>query len=288
MSSAAGDRHVIEAEIVEVPVVHQLSEGIKSGHYGYLVHTGEVCISCQSREAVVLPGELAWIGGGQPRQLLARGPASWTVFRVRNRAFSPALEADRIAWELLMRLGSVGPKIALTGGTIEAVDRLAESMCAWHDCDNPVALPALKGALFQILVLIAEDHLFKKATHHVTASGPRWGELQRVLLLIDQEAVTIRDAKALAGRCGMSRSALYRLFQEEGLPTPARMLEQARLEASTRLMRDSNRTVLEIAMETGHHSLSAFYRSFVRAFGQSPGKWRRSKHADNKREGNHR
>lgn len=281
-----GDRNAVEVELIETRASQQVSDGVKSGHYGYLPHSGELRVSSPGGTARVLPGTFVWIGGGQPRQLIASGPAAWTVFRVRNRVFSPTSEADRIAWETLMRLGKLGPKIPLEAKTIEAVGQLSEYMRAWADRESPIALPALKAALMELLVSIAEDPRYQRKAARLPGLTARSQELQRVLLLIDREAVNIPDAKALAARCGFSRSALYRLFQEAELPAPARMLEQARLEAATRMMRDTRRTILEVAMETGHHSLSAFYRSFARAFGQSPGQWRRSKHAHHEGEGN--
>jgi len=282
------ERYAVEAELIETTAGYTLSEGVKSGHYGYLVHSGELFVSVHYDKEGLLPGELAWIGAGQSRTITSLGPASWTVFRVRNRAFSTTSDADRIAWETLMRMGKMGPKMPLLAGTLDNVERLSRTMRAWHDRQSQLALPALKGCLLQLLALIADDSLYQQKSVAAPGLSQRFPELQQALLLIDREAVSIPDAKTLARRCGLSRSALYRLFQEAELPTPARMLEQARMEVSTRLMQDTRRTILEIALETGHQSLSAFYRSFIRTFGQSPGKWRRSKHADDQSQRNDR
>ena len=51
-------------------------------------------------------------------------------------------------------------------------------------------------------------------------------------------------------------------------------LKHYRLEKAAALLRETDRTILEIAMETGFDNLSYFTRSFKEKYGISPGKFR--------------
>ncbi|MGE7417425.1 helix-turn-helix domain-containing protein [Methylobacterium tarhaniae] len=81
---------------------------------------------------------------------------------------------------------------------------------------------------------------------------------------------------AIAAGAGVSRSALYRLFEPAG--GVARYVQQQRV---TRLRRalsraDDDRTIDELALATGFASPSHAGRQFRTAFGMPPGEYRRS------------
>jgi AraC-like DNA-binding protein len=131
-----------------------------------------------------------------------------------------------------------------------------------------------KSLILQFLMTLEQDRSLQAAFRSLPKSFPRADLIQRVLLVIEQEPVRFGDVNDLARHVGMSRSGLYRLLQSAGLPTPAALLEQARLEAAARLLRETNDSVLSIAMDCGFGSLSSFYRIFRRAYGVAPGQWR--------------
>jgi len=142
--------------------------------------------------------------------------------------------------------------------------------------------PLMKAGLFRFLMRIVSDPVFLREEETFAPGGwesrakGRYQErLQAILLVIDEEASSLEGGEDLARRSGISRSELYRLLRKMGLPAPLALIEQVRLDLATRLLLETDRAILEIALETGFASLSSFYRAFRRSFGISPGHWRR-------------
>jgi len=80
---------------------------------------------------------------------------------------------------------------------------------------------------------------------------------------------------ALARRTGMSARHFARMFQEQVGVTPARYVEQVRIEVARRLLETSDHPVQSIARATGFPTVETFHRSFRRRLQVSPGEYRR-------------
>jgi AraC-like DNA-binding protein len=82
------------------------------------------------------------------------------------------------------------------------------------------------------------------------------------------------SVEALAREVALSRSAFVDRFSSlVGLP-PIRYLTLCRLEAAKRHLRESAKTVCQLAHAVGYESEEAFSRAFKREFGLSPMQWR--------------
>lgn len=86
-----------------------------------------------------------------------------------------------------------------------------------------------------------------------------------------------RDVRmtALARIAGMSVSQLERYFHKLYHITPRQMLLKARLDAASRLLRESSMSVTEVAMACGYQDHSAFTRQFKATVGMTPSAYRR-------------
>lgn len=78
----------------------------------------------------------------------------------------------------------------------------------------------------------------------------------------------------LARSLAVSPSTLGRRFREAAGLTPMRALERARVRRGAELLAGTRAGVLEIALEVGFRSPSAFARAFRRAYGAAPSAWR--------------
>jgi AraC-like DNA-binding protein len=271
------DHHLVEVDRVVINGKTTVSSGVKSGHYVYFLKRGTLGLTSQSGSQHLRPRQIGWIGAGVERNIRSSGSAEWIILRIRNRLFAPGNGADRIAWRTLMKVGHLSrthPRLLVSAMLARRLFALAESLLEVASGTGPASLPQLKGHVLQCLGLVEADPQFRKASRDCPDTIVKLDRLQRVLVLIEEEAAAIADASALAQRCGLSRSGLYRLFSESSLPAPAVFLERARLDLATRLLRESDLAILHIAMETGFGSLSAFYRAFERAYGQPPGRFR--------------
>jgi AraC-like DNA-binding protein len=82
----------------------------------------------------------------------------------------------------------------------------------------------------------------------------------------------------LARQVGLSRSALAQRFTDLLGQPPMQYLAQWRLHAAARALRDSRRSLAEIAEAAGYDSEPSFSRAFKRQFGLPPASWRSTLH----------
>jgi AraC-like DNA-binding protein len=100
---------------------------------------------------------------------------------------------------------------------------------------------------------------------------PRVG---RALSLIHSSISTSWSAEALAREVSMSRSAFVDRFKTlMGMP-PIRYLTQWRLQTAKLHLRETNKTIAQLAYSVGYESEEAFSRAFKREFGLPPARWR--------------
>jgi len=78
----------------------------------------------------------------------------------------------------------------------------------------------------------------------------------------------------LAKACFMSLTNFRRLFGQAVKKTPFEYLTHVRIQMATVLLADTDKTVLEISLETGYATLSSFNRQFKAAMGMPPRAWR--------------
>ena len=75
------------------------------------------------------------------------------------------------------------------------------------------------------------------------------------------------NVEALAIRCGMSPRHFARVFTSEKEITPARFVEQARVEAARTLLGEGRRGLKEVASHCGFGSVDVMRRAFARVLG---------------------
>jgi AraC-like DNA-binding protein len=107
--------------------------------------------------------------------------------------------------------------------------------------------------------------------------GLREPHVGRALALIHQNLATAWTAKSLAREVALSRSAFMDRFASlVGVP-PIRYLTTWRLQTAKLNLRESSKTIRQLAHAVGYASEEAFSRAFKREFGVSPAYWRDGK-----------
>jgi transcriptional regulator GlxA family with amidase domain len=81
----------------------------------------------------------------------------------------------------------------------------------------------------------------------------------------------------VAKELGMSRTAFSQRFRRVVGESPMRYLGRVRLSRAAGYLTTSNLTVYAIAQRTGYDSEASLSKAFKRAFGQSPGEYRRER-----------
>ncbi|MEU0885359.1 GlxA family transcriptional regulator [Lentzea sp. NPDC005914] len=102
---------------------------------------------------------------------------------------------------------------------------------------------------------------------------PRTPALREVVDLVSAQPALDHSARTLAARVGVSSRHLARLFASELDTTPARYVEQVRLDHAKALL-DAGHGVAQTAREAGFGSSETMRRVFVGRFGASPSEYR--------------
>lgn len=99
--------------------------------------------------------------------------------------------------------------------------------------------------------------------------------VSRALALLHARVAEPWTVEELGRQVGLSRSALADRFGEViGLP-PMQYLTHWRMQSAAQELRNSNKSVLQIALQVGYDSEAAFSRAFKRVIGLPPATWRR-------------
>jgi AraC-like DNA-binding protein len=102
-------------------------------------------------------------------------------------------------------------------------------------------------------------------------------ELRAPIDYIHQNFASNISVQSLANACNISVSALERRFKKHLKQTPHQYISEVRLDNARQMLRESDKPVGTIALETGFADHSHFTRTFTRKFGIAPSKERRDR-----------
>jgi transcriptional regulator GlxA family with amidase domain len=112
-----------------------------------------------------------------------------------------------------------------------------------------------------------DDH--QRMTLH-TRLGLGHPKLVDAIRLMEAALDTPRDIQVIAREIGLSSRQLERLFQRHLGLAPATFYLRLRLDRSRTLLRQTTRSVLDVALECGFGSSSHFSKAYRRAFDRAP------------------
>ncbi len=105
---------------------------------------------------------------------------------------------------------------------------------------------------------------------------PSWhGLMKKITLYINEHYAEDISVSQLARLVGTSTSKFTRAFVRTLSITPGKYINNIRLTAARHLLETTDKTLVEIALETGFYDLSHFTRAFKRERKTTPGQYRR-------------
>ncbi|RAU95712.1 helix-turn-helix domain-containing protein [Paenibacillus sp. YN15] len=114
-----------------------------------------------------------------------------------------------------------------------------------------------------------------RRTSLVPGGGPRVNPLMKqVLAYIDRHYTRRITLEELAGIAHMSSTAFSRYFTRYNGIGPAQYIKRKRIAQAIRLLEETDRTILDIAMDCGFQNISNFYKAFHSLTRQAPGDYR--------------
>jgi AraC-like DNA-binding protein len=108
------------------------------------------------------------------------------------------------------------------------------------------------------------------------AYAPPARHLLRAKDLVDAHYAERLRVEELAGAAGLSRAHFSREFKSAFGETPHAYLLTRRLERAATLLRNTDRSILDICLSVGLQSLGSFTTSFARMYGLPPAAYRES------------
>lgn len=132
---------------------------------------------------------------------------------------------------------------------------------------------AVKGCLFQFLFLLITNRAVSENSSPVGEKSLE--KMKTILKYVEdhyKEHLTIEDMAELTF---YSKSHFMKFFKSHMGTGFIDYLNDYRLVMAERLLRSSDNSVLEIAVQSGFDNLSYFNRIFKRKYGTSPGKYRK-------------
>ncbi|PKR53653.1 GlxA family transcriptional regulator [Thalassospira marina] len=108
---------------------------------------------------------------------------------------------------------------------------------------------------------------------------PKSDRIQKVLTYARRNLTNRLDVDELAGIASLSPRQFSRAFRTETGQSPARAIENLRLEVARGMMEDTNHSIDSVALQTGFADRDRMRRAFLRAYGQPPQTIRRATRA---------
>lgn len=128
------------------------------------------------------------------------------------------------------------------------------------------------SGIMQLLALVA------RGTGLPPGGGSRVNPLMKqVLAYIDQHYTRRISLEELAGIAHMSSTGFSRYFTKYNGIGPSQYIKRKRIAQAIRLLEETDRTILDIAMDCGFQNISNFYKSFHSLTRQVPGDYRSSR-----------
>ncbi|WP_246673890.1 MULTISPECIES: AraC family transcriptional regulator [unclassified Mesorhizobium] len=137
---------------------------------------------------------------------------------------------------------------------------------------DPISVTMVESQAMHLLVQMVR----RNGHYHEPAKGGLSAfDLKRAIALIESSSDETPTLADLAKEVGVSRFHFSRAFKQSTGMTPHAYIARRRLDQSADMLRSTNLSATEIALECGFGSSSHFTIAFKRAFGASPTEYRR-------------
>lgn len=134
----------------------------------------------------------------------------------------------------------------------------------------------LEATLYLLLLLLSRTR--NPVALLETADNKPRRMIEPALSYISENYTQEIRVSQLAASCAMSESYFRKVFLAIMDMPPLEYLNRYRINRSINLLRTTDATVLQIAIQTGFPSIATYNRNFRRYVGKSPAQWRKRSH----------
>lgn len=162
--------------------------------------------------------------------------------------------------------------------TTQAIVTLLQHEISQHEHRTTAAINALSTVL---LVHILRAYLNNQNEHQAPLTGILNGwrdrRLRNVVQAVTQQPERDWRVEDLAALAKLSRAQLMRLFRSQMQTSPHAFVSSIRLQKAAMLLRNSQSTILTIALESGYQSETHFGKVFKKHYGCTPKQYRQQR-----------
>ncbi|WP_062052486.1 AraC family transcriptional regulator [Bacillus sp. JCM 19034] len=240
-----------------------------------VMEEGQALIRVGTSETILQKGEAIFIPSGQ---LHAAYPVGTHRFRLQaivfhsqlvNSATYDTLQSNFI--DLLLEWEDDEP--ILIKGT--SAFRHIEAILTHYKQKKETYPLLIKGELFLLFShLFSEFHVQRK-TPARTEKSENIARLKQVLTFIDRNLHERLTIKELSSHIQMSEGHFNRFFKSYIKMTPVDYINHVRINKAAKLLKDTNRSVIDISLEVGFENTSYFIRMFKRKKACTPSEFRK-------------
>ena len=180
------------------------------------------------------------------------------------------------AQSLVAFLGHPELKNIISGKKHPEVVELVRAIIRELDDAKPGYRTAAKGLVLALLVRL--ERLLPAGGNRTAVAGRRrttaLARLAPALDILSREYSSEIDFSRLSKACHTSPASLRRLFKTVLSKSPQDYLPHLRIQAAAVMLENTDKRVLDVALDCGFNTLSNFTRMFHRTLGVSPREWR--------------
>lgn len=259
--------------------VHVPPQAAKAAHI-HALHEFFICTDAQGSQVPAgvkirqKRGDVFCFPAGLPHYASGTPAAGGHVVMVAEEMFAPEAYGDRDTHQTLRRIVSLAQRgrhpLPISKGTSAQVLRVAQEMAREVKLRKPGYEAAARCLLQEMLLHLRRDpEVGAEITprNHATRHEERIARVLRHIESHFMDEIRVADITALAA---MSRSSLHASFRRIAGCTLVEHITRVRVRAAMRLLRESDATVMQVAMDCGFSTMSRFYDAFHRITGKTP------------------
>lgn len=129
--------------------------------------------------------------------------------------------------------------------------------------------------LYSLFINLYEFDYVRIKTH-LSVSDKNYLAVRDAIAYIEENYTQPLTVDELAYNAGFSKSRFMTIFKEYTNTTCKKFINQCRLESSREMLRETDDTVLNIAIASGYNNISLYNREFKKAYGITPLEYRKN------------
>jgi len=254
----------------------EMQEKVEYSSAFHYVRRGQCWVSFSGEDYLLGPGDLVFIGRGDEHVLSSSKQGETTetfdgpthllcgYFSFRDPIPSPLDEA-------------MPPILVLSSDEIAELSWLKttlEHLSSEYDSQTPGAMVVVNKLTEVVLVELIRFHINKLDSHNFIAALFD-KQIGKALKLIHQQPEKYWTLDLLAAEVAMSRATFARRFKDMVGQPMFQYLTLVRMRIASDLLRNSQKSVADIAEEVGYVSDMAFTKVFKEKNGATPIAWRK-------------